>query len=205
MFENFFAILIFSVAMVGSPGPASMILLAVGAKYRFKNCIGFVVGVVLSKQLIIWPIGLGFAGIIEIFPFSLFLLKISAAVYIFWLTVKVWRKTFEKIEDNPRAPGFISGLIIHPLNPKAWAMILVSFSSFSNLNTNPVYNTLFFALLFLIVQSFFHSLWCFCGSLISSYIAGSRYERPFFITLAVSALGSILWVLFIDDLRWLIF
>ena len=44
-------------AMVGSPGPANIVLFALGCTQKFRVSIPFIVSVVLSKQLIIWPIG----------------------------------------------------------------------------------------------------------------------------------------------------
>ena len=44
-------------AMVGSPGPANIILFALGCTQKFRVSIPFILSVVLSKQLIIWPIG----------------------------------------------------------------------------------------------------------------------------------------------------
>ena len=49
----------FAASQVGTPGPANMALLATGARYGFRAALPFVGGVVLGKQLIIWPIGFG--------------------------------------------------------------------------------------------------------------------------------------------------
>ena len=46
-------------SQVATPGPANMAMMATGARFGFKAALPFVVGVILGKQLIIWPIGYG--------------------------------------------------------------------------------------------------------------------------------------------------
>lgn len=43
----------FAVSVVGTPGPANMVLMAAGAKYGFRSALPFVLGVCLGKQIII--------------------------------------------------------------------------------------------------------------------------------------------------------
>ena len=60
---------LFAYSQVGTPGPANLTLLAVGAKYGLKKSIPFVLGVALGKQIIIWPIGFGLMTIASSIPF----------------------------------------------------------------------------------------------------------------------------------------
>ena len=53
----------FAASQIGTPGPANMALLATGARFGLRRALPFVAGVALGKQFIIWPIGLGLAGI----------------------------------------------------------------------------------------------------------------------------------------------
>ena len=57
LFLSHFLLVAFS--QIVTPGPANMIMLATGAKYGFRNAIPFVFGVIVGKQIIIWPIGFG--------------------------------------------------------------------------------------------------------------------------------------------------
>ena len=46
----------FAFFQVATPGPANMAMMATGARFGFKAAFPFVIGVVLGKQVIIWPI-----------------------------------------------------------------------------------------------------------------------------------------------------
>jgi len=54
------ALTLFALSQIGTPGPANMALLATGAGYGLRRALPFVAGVVVGKQLIIWPLGFGF-------------------------------------------------------------------------------------------------------------------------------------------------
>ena len=76
----FISLVIFLVSMIGSPGPANMIMLASGLKFGFKRSLPFVFGVIISKQFIIWPISLGVINISNISPTVHEVMKYVAAV-----------------------------------------------------------------------------------------------------------------------------
>ena len=59
MVLSLFHFLLFAFSQIATPGPANMIMLATGAKYGFQNAVPFVFGVIIGKQIIIWPIGFG--------------------------------------------------------------------------------------------------------------------------------------------------
>ena len=56
---EFVALIVFSISQVGTPGPANMALLATGASFGLRRALPFVAGVVVGKQIIIWPLGFG--------------------------------------------------------------------------------------------------------------------------------------------------
>ena len=49
----------FAASQIATPGPANMAMLSTGAAYGFRAALPFVTGVVLGKQLIIWPTRVG--------------------------------------------------------------------------------------------------------------------------------------------------
>ena len=109
---------LFAFAQVGTPGPANMALLATGARYGLRAALPFVAGVALGKQLIIWPMGFGLMQVQQNLPIVFEALKWISAGYIIWLAWRVAHMRLNTDFDAP-APGFLAGLVIHPLNPKA--------------------------------------------------------------------------------------
>ena len=184
-------LLLFAVSMVATPGPANMILLTAGSQFGFKKAIPFVFGIILSKQLIIWPIGFGILTFFELFPNFVNFIKFLSCTYIIWLA---WKLSNFKINDNKeleKPPSFFHGLPVHPTNPKAWAMVSVGFSNYTNPNESLLISTLILATIFIIIQFIFHNLWCFFGVQLKKIFQNTKYEIWLMRFLSLLMLGSL--------------
>ncbi len=187
---------IFAASQIGTPGPANMALLATGARFGFRAALPFVAGVVLGKQLIIWPIGFGLMELAEAAPAAFTALKYISAAYIIWLAWKVANLRLLPGTIDVQAPGFIAGLIVHPLNPKAWTMIVGSFTAFVGPDTSTFTATATVAAVLLACQLVMHPFWALGGETIARSVAGTRSEPYLMWTLAALTVASVLFVLF---------
>ena len=162
--------LLFATAQIGTPGPANMVLLATGARFGFRAALPFVAGVVVGKQLIIWPIGFGLMELADRAPWLFTGLKWASAAYILWLAWRVANLRLSVKRDDGPAPGFWTGLAVHPLNPKAWGLIIAAFTNFTTPGT-PAFNaTLTIAALLLTVQCVLHPVWTYSGDRIARVV-----------------------------------
>ncbi|MGX9350424.1 LysE family translocator [Shimia sp. W99] len=188
---------VFAASQVGTPGPANMALLATGARYGFRAALPFVVGVALGKQLIIWPIGFGLMSLADSVPGLFLALKWISAGYICWLA---WRVAHLRLDPDratvEEAPGFLAGLWVHPLNPKAWAMIITGFTNFVTPGTPALQATVSIAICLLATQAVFHPIWTLAGDRIARLVAGRPAERYLMGTLAALTVASVLYVVF---------
>lgn len=186
----------FAFSQVATPGPANMAMMATGARFGFRAALPFVAGVILGKQLIIWPIGYGIMEVASQIPLLFEILKFLSALYIIWLAWRVANMRLSSGEPSVDAPGFWSGLLVHPLNPKAWAMILVGFTNFVESDTTTFYATLYIATSLLIIQIICHPIWTLFGDRIAKFIIGKKYERVFMWFLALVTVIFVLMALF---------
>lgn len=187
---------VFAASQIGTPGPANMALMATGARFGFRAALPFVVGVMLGKQLIIWPIGYGLMGLADTVPWLFGALKYASAAYIIWLAWKVANMRLGQGREVGTAPGFLAGLVVHPLNPKAWAMIIGGFTAFVTPDT-PVFSaTATIAAILLACQLILHPLWTFAGASIAGTVAGTGAEAYLMWSLAALTVASVLIVLF---------
>lgn len=186
--------LIFAASQVGTPGPANMALLTTGARFGLRRALPFVAGVALGKQLIIWPIGFGLMGLATQLPFLFEILKWVSVAYICWLAWKVAFLSLKPGHAGDRPPGFMAGLIIHPLNPKAWVMITAAFTSFVEPGTSILQASAIVAMCLLGLQVILHPLWCWGGQGLARVVAGTVWERYLMVSLAVLTILSVLFV-----------
>ncbi|MEQ6248095.1 LysE family translocator [Sulfitobacter sp. HNIBRBA3233] len=189
-------LIVFAASQVGTPGPANMALLATGARFGFRAALPFVAGVALGKQLIIWPIGFGLMELATRVPWLFTALKYLSAAYIIWLAWKVANLRLGQGDAGARVPGFAAGLIVHPLNPKAWAMIVGSFTAFIGPDVSTLAATATVACVLLACQIVMHPLWTLGGDALARSVAGTRTEPYLMWTLAALTVASVLFVLF---------
>jgi threonine/homoserine/homoserine lactone efflux protein len=188
-------LLVFAASQIGTPGPANMALMTAGARYGLAAALPFVAGVALGKQLIIWPIGFGLMELAAMAPWLFTALKWASAAYIVWLAWRVANTRLVTGRMAGRAPGFLAGLAVHPLNPKAWAMVTAAFTAFTTPGTPPLQATMVIAICLLCCQIVLHPLWTWGGERIAGLVAGRPGERYLMWTLAALTVLSVALVL----------
>lgn len=186
---------IFAASQVGTPGPANMALLVTGAAHGFRATLPFMLGVICGKQLLAWPMGFGLMKLALSVPLLFSVLKYASAAYIIWLA---WRVANLRLKPGEvgSVPGFLSGLVVHPLNPKAWAMLTAGFTNFISPDTPALQGTATIAAVFFLMQLVFHPLWTFGGERIAAVVAGTPVERYLMWMLAGLTVASVFMVLF---------
>ncbi len=192
MVLSLFHFLLFALSQVATPGPANMIMLATGAKYGFRKALPFVFGVIIGKQIIIWPIGFGLLLINKDYPYIFIFFKYISAGYILWLAWRIANMRISTKTSNKTAPSFFSGLIVHPINPKAWALITTGFTNFVDPISPVFYSTATVAVCLFGVQVVCHPIWTLFGERIAILVSGTVYERYMmliFATLTVIFVG----------------
>jgi threonine/homoserine/homoserine lactone efflux protein len=179
--------------MVASPGPANVILFALGCNQKFKNSIPFILSVALSKQLIIWPIGFSLFLINDLIEQYSSIMMILSVLFISWIGYKIIFMDFS-VKDKPNVwvPRFYHGLVVHPLNPKAWLMVTLAFTAFQSqgVSIEIIPNI---AMIFLLIQLIFHSAWFWFGSLIRKANLSEKNSRIVKIALLISLFVSIVF------------
>ena len=199
------AFFIFATIMVVTPGPANLVLMSSGARFGFYKSIPFVVGVTCGKLFLTIGLGLGFLTLIHSNQLLLNIIRIVGTVYICWLSWKILFLKLEKDNSNDQdyVPSLANGLLVHPLNPKAWAMIIAAytqFTSFGNFQVeiNWLTEVIIVASTFFIIQAISHSLWCWGGGLIFNFLATKDISRQIVvITLSILTVGTVIYSNFI--------
>jgi threonine/homoserine/homoserine lactone efflux protein len=162
-------IIFFAVSMIGSPGPANMALMAAGARYGYRASIPFVLGVASGFLLVGIGVAAGLGTLFEIFPALRITFLILSAAYILYLAYKIAFTPVSKKSGDVKT-GYFSGLLVHPLNPKAWAMLITAYSQFSNPELSAITNFLIIQTIFQVIGISLNSLWCAGGDLLARLV-----------------------------------
>ena len=193
LISDYIGLIFFVIAMVASPGPANIILFALGCTQNFRKSVPFILSVALSKQLIIWPIGFSLLLINDLISQYSSIMMILSILFISWIGYKIiFMDLSVKTKSTIWAPRFYHGLLVHPLNPKAWLMVTLAFTAFQSqkVSTETILNI---ALIFLLIQVIFHSAWFWFGSLIRKADLSEKNSRIVKIALLISLFVSIVF------------
>ena len=154
--ETYLSLLGFIIIMVGTPGPANLLLTIGGVQFGLSRCLLFILGLIIGKLVLNIIIGLG-------------------------LVEKSGSSKF----------SFYKGLIVHPLNPKAWVMCLIAWTAFAPKLGTASEQLVIVCLSFILCQLVLHSAWCWVGEKLRYLPFNRQKTSRFLIVLTVIV---IIWV-----------
>lgn len=192
---DWIGLVLFAGAMIGTPGPANMVMMASGAAYGARASLRFLAGVILGKQFIIWPLGLGIMGGLDANGPIFQILRWASVGYILYLAWRIAGSRIVEREAGATPPGFLAGLVVHPLNPKAWAMIVGVFTNFVSPDAGAFTATLGAAVAIFGLQLIAQPFWMLAGVWVSRLLGGTDREVWLMRGLALAMLASVFWAL----------
>ena len=191
MIDAYVSLLVFVTFMVATPGPANLLAMIGGAQLGLRRCLPFIVGLVTGKLVLNLTFGVGFGLVLMQQPLLLQILKFTSAAVMIWLAMQSWNDRSQAGEKD-HAFVFRYGLIVHPLNPKAWVMTLLAWTQFAPDLGGAKTQLLLVPLTFAICQLLFHSGWCVAGAALQR-----SFSKNLLLTRSLVALtvGVVIWAL----------
>lgn len=195
MLEQIVSLMLFAAFMVSTPGPANLVLISSGAGYGLAGSWRFLLGIMGGKVVMNAGMAFGFYKLMQLYPWLLPTLSYISAAYMIWLSIKLGRRPLVSTGASLAAPPrFVEGLIVHPLNPKAWAMTTIAVADFGPLFDSGVERFLVIAGVFAANQLVFHTLWCLAGEKLMQAIADERRQNIVQKGMAAITVVVVLWV-----------
>jgi threonine/homoserine/homoserine lactone efflux protein len=119
-----------SLAIMGSPGPATISLVAVGSAYGVRRSLPYLAGIIVGTTIVLLAVATGITAALLAIPAIAGVLTAISAAYILWLAYHV--ATAPPLsESNPgsgRASSLAGGTLLGVANPKAWVAIAAVFA-----------------------------------------------------------------------------
>ncbi|SDU06002.1 LysE family translocator [Stappia sp. ES.058] len=182
-------LVLFIAAMVGSPGPANMSLMASGLAFGARPAVPFLLGTMSGFQMIFWLNVLGLYALLQSAPEVFQLLRWMCIGYILYLAWTIVRSGSRQAGRATRVPGFLRGFWVHPLNPKAYAMQIAAISQFVSPDRY-LADALLTSLTFWVVGGALNGLWLVAGGKLRSATGNPSFLYTLQVVLAVVMVGS---------------
>ncbi len=181
--------------MVGTPGPANLVVMLAGVTQGIKGCAGFILGLILGKIGLNLFIGFGFGVVLAVNPVLQTAFTYASASYMIWLAVRAWPHSVNTVRNQQQTSAvkfrFRDGVIVHPLNPKAWVMVALAWGHFAPALGDFSLQLPVIVLTFATCQLVFHSLWCAFGVYLGKSFVYSQRLAKFMIILTILVVLSV--------------
>jgi threonine/homoserine/homoserine lactone efflux protein len=150
--------------LIITPGPGVMSTAGVGAGFGYRPGLAYVGGLFAGNNLVALAVVSGFAAVLLSVPIlRSFLFAISLA-YLTYLAAKIaFAGSKLAFIGAERPPGFLGGLALQPINPKAYVVNTALFTGFPFWPENLAVEL---ALKFLVLNLIWlpiHLLWLYAG------------------------------------------
>jgi threonine/homoserine/homoserine lactone efflux protein len=123
------ALILAALVVMGSPGPSTVSVTAVGAAFGLRRSLAYTLGLIAGTSAVLLAVAAGTVAALLTIPNAQPMLLAASAVYILWLAWCI--ATAPPLTNDTAgvaAPSFLGGLLLAVANPKAWVAIAAVFA-----------------------------------------------------------------------------
>ncbi|MCR9111026.1 LysE family translocator [Marivita sp. XM-24bin2] len=195
MTETIVALLLFLFPLAFSPGPGNMLFAANGALFGFRATLPASAGYHLATWVVTAAIGLGCLNALETWPLLFPILKTAGALYVVWLAIRLWRAKITNTGETARPMRVLDGAALLILNPKAYIIIALMFSTFLPASETSVLTAVFvLTTVFTLNNLLAFSAWTVIGDRLSALFRSKRHAAWLNRSFAVVLVGVAGWM-----------
>jgi threonine/homoserine/homoserine lactone efflux protein len=183
-------LLLTSLAIMGSPGPATISLTAAGSAFGVRRSLGYLVGVIVGTTIVLVAVAAGITATLLAVPAMRVVLLAVSVAYILWLAYHV--ATAPPLAAHSAAadsPSFVGGALLGIANPKAWVAIAAVFASSrlaGDAATDAVAKTVILAGMIVVIMA----AWLIAGASLAPMLRDPRRARIVNVVLAAALVGA---------------
>jgi len=186
-----------ALALMGSPGPATLSLAGVGASMGIDPGRRYLAGIVVGTSTVLVLVASGVTALLLSLPSLVTALTLAAAAYMLFLAYRIATAPLAtKGSVTARGPSFWSGILLSLANPKAYAAIGAVYSSRTLIQGSLVLDTGVKIIVLALVIGVVNSAWLLFGSTFSRVLRGRRSGRIANLVFAGLLVLSVAWAFF---------
>jgi threonine/homoserine/homoserine lactone efflux protein len=113
-----------SLVVMGSPGPSTMSVTAVGAAFGFRRSLAYMSGLILGTVAVLTAVAAGVVALLLSLPRLAPVLVAASVAYILYLAWKIaTAPPLSRQDAGASAPSLVGGFLLGVANPKAYFAI----------------------------------------------------------------------------------
>jgi threonine/homoserine/homoserine lactone efflux protein len=177
-------------AIMGSPGPATISLVAVVAAYGVRRSLPYVCGLVAGSGLVLVAVASGVTATLLAVPALRSLLIAGSAAYVLWLAYHIaTAPPLSAQRAAADAPSLAGGTVLGVANPKGWVAMAAVFASArlaDTAATDAAAKTAVLAVMIVVIMT----VWLIAGASLAPMLRDPQRARIVNAALAVALVGA---------------
>ena len=183
-------LVLISLAIMGSPGPATISLVAAGSVRGVRRSFRYLFGIIVGTTLVLVAVAAGITGALLSVPAVGYVLIWVSAGYILWLAYQIaTAPPLSKPTGAPNAFSLMGGVLLGIANPKAWVAIAAVFAS-AHLADSPTMDAAAKIAVLTVMIIVICATWLFAGTSIAPVLRDPRRARQVNVALAVGLVAA---------------
>ena len=180
-------VLLFVLVATVSPGGATALATASGARFGVRRSLPLMLGIAAGLATLAVAASLGLAGVLFRVPHVELVVRLLGTAYLLWLAWQTARSGPPGQATLAQPRRFGAGVLLLWLNPKGWAMTLSAAGTFAPSVAGPVRLAVLLGATFLVGATVSQLVWCTLGG-----VLGRVLTRPWHWRLLNGALALLL-------------
>ena len=178
--------------LIVTPGPGVLTTAGAGAAFGFRAGLAYMWGVVIGSLLVMAAVITGLAALVFSYPPVRTVLLAASLAYLLYIAYRI--ATAGKrvaIMEAQRPLGFVNGLALSVINPKAYAVMTTLFSGFAFLPENTALETVIKVAIYVPIAVPIHLIWLYAGASVKRLALSEAASRRINFVLALAMLAVV--------------
>jgi len=189
--DNLVALMIAALALMASPGPATMSSAAAGAAFRAR-ALPYVAGVSSGTFTVMLLVATGVTGLVTSLPGVAPVIAALAGAYILYLAYRIaTAPPVGALDRQALPPPFLGGYAMAVANPKAYGAMGALFSGFPLIEADPVAGGALKVLMLAPLALAINATWMSVGAALARAMRNPRTSRALNVVFAAMLLASV--------------
>jgi threonine/homoserine/homoserine lactone efflux protein len=190
MTRSIAALVVTSLAIMGSPGPATIGVAAAGSAYGVRRSLPYALGLAVGTAIVLVAVATGITATLLAVPALRPVLIAVSAAYIVWLAYHVaTAPPLGEQNELSTAPSLAGGVLLGAANPKAWVAIAAVFASArltDDATADAAAKTAVLSVMIVLIMA----AWVTAGASLAPLLRDPRRARVVNVTLAAALVGA---------------
>lgn len=178
------SLIVTALAIMGSPGPATISLTAAGSAFGVRRSAPYLAGIVAGTAAVLLAVATGITAALLAVPAGQPAVIAVGVAYILWLAYHIATAPPLRAEGRADAPTLAGGALLGVANPKAWVAIAAVFAG-TRLTADTTLDAAGKVAVLTVLIVVINSSWLVAGASLAPLLRDARRARVINVGLAV--------------------